>query len=184
MLKIDKKRKLKKRENIVSLCTPVILVIIFFTIFLFPVLKINAISLLSNTCLFEETTGVVKNIWFENDIIYMDERPVLCANIEYKWNNDNYHTYIESSKYGSVYESFLYSIYYNKQKENVSYRPEIINVYVCKLNPNVYSLHNTILIPSHPLIIFLLFIYFTLFIILIFVICRHIFNRSHSRRYF
>lgn len=184
MLKIDKKRKLKKHENIAYLCTPVILVIIFFTIFLFPVLKINAISLLANTGLFEETTGVVKNIWLENDIIYMDDRLVLCANIEYKWNNDNYHAYIESSKYGFVYESFLYNIYYNKQKENVSYRPEIINVYVCKLNPNVYSIHNTVLISSHPLIIFFLFIYFALFIILIFVVCRHIFNQSHSRRCF
>lgn len=183
MLKIGKKRKVEKRENVASVCTPVILTIIFFTIFLFPVLKINAISLLSNTGLFEETNGVIKNIWLESDIIYMDDRPVLCANVEYKWNNGNYHAYIESSNHGFVYESFLYNIY-SKQKENISYRPEIINVYVCKLNPNVYSFYNTILIPSHPLIIFFIFIYFTLFIILIFVICRHIFNRSHPRRYY
>lgn len=183
MLKIGKKRKVEKRENIASVCTPVILTIIFFTIFLFPVLKINTISLLSNTGLFEETNGVIKNIWLESDIIYMDDRPVLCANIEYKWNNDNYHVYIESPNHGYVYESFLYNIY-SKQKENVSHRPEIIKVYVCKLAPNVYSLHNTVLIPDHPLIMFFLFIYFILFIILFFVIYRHFFNRSHSRRYF
>lgn len=183
MLKIVKKRREAKRESIASTCAPVVLSIIFFTIFLFPVLKINAISLLSNTCLFEETIGVVKNIWFDNDIIYIDDRPVLCANIEYKWNNESHHAYIESSNYGYVYESFLYGIY-NKRKENASHRPEFINVYICKLAPNVFSLHNTVLIPSHPLIKFFLFLYFTLFTILFFVFSRHIFYRTHFRRHF